>query len=813
MRIAIVLLALVPSLSLAAFPPPTHPLFDGDAVHEIQLTFHQSDWWDQLVANFEGVEDPGYIPAEFDWGTTHFDSIGVRFKGNSSYYNYPGVKKSFKLDLDRYVSGQELQGLDKLNLNNQFMDPSFVREVCAYELAEGAGLAACRTNYAALTINGDYWGLYVLVEQVDQQFLESRYGSGEQGNLWKGDPHGSLEYLGPYDSDYYDAYELKTNEDVNDWSALVDLADRLNNTPLSELPDSLHGAVDVNSAMALLAVDLLTVNLDSYPGSGHNYYLYRRDLDGRFVFMKWDMNEAWGIFNMWGLSLAQLKYLDPYWTNPHPWEKRPLGETLWQAGNYDEIYKGQILRLMAGAANPDTLIPRMEALRDLIRPWVYADTNKMFSDAEFEAAMTTNIFAGPRLIPALEPFIRDRHVYLRGRFGGWTPAEGLVLNELMSDNTSTLADEAGDFDDWVEIFNAGPSPVSLDGFALADLNDGMDRFEFPSTTLDPGEYLIVWCDGETAEGSYHAPFKLDGDGESLYLLDGYTIQDELSFPALPQNLSYGRWPNGEGDWAMLSAATPGAENENPVEPEAIALFVNELLAVNSTGIVDEMGEHEDWVEIYNPGPDDVEMGGLFLSDDLSLPTQWAFPDTILPAGGFLLVWCDNDVDDGPLHANFKLSSSGEEIGLFGRLTAGNNEIDSHVFGPQYSDISEGREFDGAENWILFTEPTPGASNGEPTSGPDVAPASLRLYTARPNPFNPATRLSFELPARAHVRLEVFDVSGRRVARILDEQLDAGRHEVDWRARDDAGRELPSGLYLARLRSENVALTTRLVLLR
>jgi hypothetical protein len=250
-----------------------------------------------------------------------------------------------------------------------------------------------------------------------------------------------------------------------------------------------------------------------------------------------------------------------------------------------------------------------------------------------------------------------------------------------------------------------------------------------------------------------------------------------------------------------------------VEPETIALFVNELLAVNTTGIVDEMGEFEDWLEIYNPGPDDVQMGGLFLSDDLSLPTQWAFPDTILPAGDFLLVWCDSDVDDGPLHANFKLSSSGEEIGLFGRLAAGNNEIDSHTFGAQYSDISEGRELDGADNWILFSAPTPGASNGDPTSNPDSVPASLRLHAAWPNPFNPMTRLSFDLPEPSQVRLDIFDVNGRRVASIINEVLNAGRHEIDWRARDDSNRELSSGLYLARLRSEGVVLTTRLILLR
>ena len=105
----------------------------------------------------------------------HFDSIGVRFKGSSSY-TYPGVKKSFKLDINVFVPGQEVYGLDKLNLNNCFLDPSFAREKACYELCLAAGLPTERTNYAELYINGSYWGLYLLVEQFDQEFIESRFG-------------------------------------------------------------------------------------------------------------------------------------------------------------------------------------------------------------------------------------------------------------------------------------------------------------------------------------------------------------------------------------------------------------------------------------------------------------------------------------------------------------------------------------------------------------------------------------------------------------------------------------------------------------
>ncbi len=798
----------------AALEPADHSLFTGDAVHEIHLTFAQPDWWTQLEDNYDDYDDIPYIAAEFDWGAVHFDSIGVRFKGNSSYHAYPGLKKSFKLDIDEYVGSQEIEGLDKLNLNNGFLDPSFVREKAAYELADAMGLAVCRTNFAALYINGSYWGLYSLIEQLDQEFIESRWGASEDGNLWKGEPFGSLEYLGANESSYYNSYELKTNETINDWSALVEMADTLNNIAPASLQSELHNVMDASSAMAMLAMDIFTVNLDSYIGRCANFYFYHRDLDSRMVFTKWDMNEAWGNFNMWGYSTTQLQQLSLHWTNPQGNEDRPLAEQMWQVSEYDDIYLAHIRRLMAGPADPDVLVARMETLRDLIRSWVYADPNKMFSNAEFESCMLSNVQEGPRTIPALETFVRNRDSYIRGQIGSWSPPEGLVLNEIMPDNDGSVADEWGDYDDWIEVANTSAVSIDLSDFSLVDHHDGSAAFTFPSLMLGPGEYVVVWCDEEPGEGSLHAPFRLDADGEDVYLLEGAHIVDEVTFPAMSTDVPWGRWPDGEGAWEMLSVATPGAENENPVAPEEVNLFINEILAVNDTGIQDETGAYEDWLELYNPGPGAVELGGLFLTDDLALSTQWMLPEFTLGAGEFLVIWCDNDTGDGLLHSNFKLSGGGETVALYGRLGAGNNLIDSHSFGAQVADISEGREVNGGPEWVFFDPPTPGTDNcGCIGVLPDDPPAALRLLSAHPNPFNPKTTLTFELPTAARVRVEVFDVGGRRVATLLDESREAGRHEVIWEGRNDAGHDMPSGVYLTLLRFEGESESDRLVLLR
>ncbi|MCP4251496.1 MAG: T9SS type A sorting domain-containing protein, partial [bacterium] len=243
----------------------------------------------------------------------------------------------------------------------------------------------------------------------------------------------------------------------------------------------------------------------------------------------------------------------------------------------------------------------------------------------------------------------------------------------------------------------------------------------------------------------------------------------------------------------------------------VVLFINEFLASNASYGQDETGAYPDWVEIYNPGPADVEMGGLFLSDDLAASTKWAFPDTLLAAGEFMIVWCDEDTQDGPLHAGFKLGAGGEDLALFGRLAAGNELIDGYSYGPQSTDISEGRQPDGGASWVFFDTPTPGAGNEATDVGaPTPAPLSLSNF---PNPFNPTTRISFNLPEAGQVRLAVFDLQGRRLAMPIDGTLDAGRHEINWDGRDADGRALASGIYFTRLSTEREQRMIRMVLLR
>ncbi|MEJ2704970.1 MAG: CotH kinase family protein, partial [Sedimentisphaerales bacterium] len=163
----------------------------------------------------------------------------------------------------------------------------------------------------------------------------------------------------------------------------------------------------------------------------------------------------------------------------------------------------------------------------------------------------------------------------------------------------------------------------------------------------------------------------------------------------------------------------GAEPVGQRRPEQILLAINEFMASNNSCIQDPQGEYDDWVEIYNCGPYETDVGGMYLTDDLAVPTKWQIPETdptvtTIPAGGYLLIWADGDTTDAGLHANFKLDAGGEEIGLFD--IDGVTLLDSIVFDDQTTDISCGRYPDGGQNLRFFGSPTPGAANMEVYEG-------------------------------------------------------------------------------------------------
>ena len=213
----------------------------------------------------------------------------------------------------------------------------------------------------------------------------------------------------------------------------------------------------------------------------------------------------------------------------------------------------------------------------------------------------------------------------------------------------------------------------------------------------------------------------------------------------------------------------------------LTLVINEFMADNSGFVVDNAGDSDDWVEIHNYGSEPIDIGGMYLTDNLDTPNQWQAPAnvpqiTTIPAGGYLLIWADNEATEGPLHAWFRLAAGGgEDVGLFD----GNGQrIDAVAdFAAQDQNHSYGRYPDAGSEWRMFGESTqtvatPGRSNRQ-TSGE----ANVMINEIMYHPYNAGHPLSEDIREEY---IELFnagdfpvEVSGWRITGGVEFEFPAG----------------------------------------
>jgi len=368
-------------------------LFAEDQIVTIELEFPESNFWSTLTSNYEdAVYTWANLTLTDNSGEQYFDSVGVRLKGNSSY-NHPGNKKAFKIDFNKYVVGQDYDGLKKLNFSNGFKDPSVIREKVFFDISHAVGVKAPRTNFANVYMNGVFWGFYTVVEQIDDQFLDWAI-EDDDGNLFKagdnfdpGEGAADLEYYGDSQSSYETRYELKTNEEENDWTDLVDFIDWVNNSSDEDFAAQINERMEFTEYLRSLALDNLFSNLDSYLGSARNYYIYHNISTDKWEWIKWDGNESFGLY---ANGVNNIEYLDLDYVN----NSRPLIERIYDDNDLYQQYLLQMCDITENYFNSQYMNERIDEVVDLVQEAVYADTEKMYSDDDFDTNIESNIIGG-----------------------------------------------------------------------------------------------------------------------------------------------------------------------------------------------------------------------------------------------------------------------------------------------------------------------------------------------------------------------------------------------------------------------------------
>jgi len=388
--------------------PPDAPLFDSSTVARIDITIDP----DTLEWIYDNVESEIEFHADFQFnnGTINepVEDIGFRLRGNTSRYSQ---KKSFKVSFNTFFQGRKFYGIEKMNLNGEHNDPSVVRSRICWEWLRSAGVPAPRAAHVRVFINGNYHGVYIMVEHIDEEFAESRFGNND-GNLYKCLWPADLAYLGD-DPDLYKytsgdrrAYELKINEESDDYSDLAHFIDVLNNTPVEDLACELEKVFNVADYLKVMAMDVITGNWDGYIYNKNNFYLYHNTQSGRFEYIPYDLDNTFGIdwFDRdWGTR-------DIYDWEQHGTEVRPLYSRLLEVPEIRAQYSFYMDQLLNLIANEDSLFMEIDRIRDMISPYVandpYYPLDYGYTHSDFLNSYHTA--TGAHVKYGLKPFIQTR---------------------------------------------------------------------------------------------------------------------------------------------------------------------------------------------------------------------------------------------------------------------------------------------------------------------------------------------------------------------------------------------------------------------
>tara|TARA_R110000796_G_scaffold127645_10_gene243058 strand:- start:12726 stop:14210 length:1485 start_codon:yes stop_codon:yes gene_type:complete len=325
-------------------------------------------------------EDPIFVPAEVFYNGIEWYRVGIRFKGNSSLqtsWQQGILKLALKLDFDEYeddypqIKNQRFYGFKKFSLKNNFDDESMLREKVAADVFKDAGLAVSHTGFYTLYVDhGDgpeYFGLYTLVEEIDDTVIDTQFSS-DKGNLYKPEDDGAMFVEGSFNQE---DFEKKTNEDDEDWSDIEALFAALHDDTRTTDPETwranLEAVFDVDVFLKYLAVNGIIQNWDTYGLMPHNYYLYNDPDTSKLTWIPWDNNEALQDGKQGGALSLDFSDL-----NSNSW---PLISKLYADDVYRDRYNQFLLEVISDAFETNKMQASYNAYAALIAPYATTEVS------------------------------------------------------------------------------------------------------------------------------------------------------------------------------------------------------------------------------------------------------------------------------------------------------------------------------------------------------------------------------------------------------------------------------------------------------
>ena len=782
-------------------------LFDPYQVHTLEIEFFNPDY-DQILQDRWEIDDKTYELATVIFNGDTLDSVGVRYKGNSTFYFAKLIgspKFPLNIDFDLIYEDQDLLGYNKVKLSNSIFDATFVRESIGY-LTEGYYLPTSEVGYMNVFINGTLIGLYVSVESVNKPFLTKHFDNNE-GAFFKCEPQ--FHFGEAYDTwpdlrwygddstayDYQMSYELKSE---SGWSDLLDLIYTLNFNI-----NSIETILNVDRTLWFFAASTVMPDLDAYNGFYiHNYYLYRNTSSGQFEVIPWDKDHTFGgaMINTiidWGGNVSWIYGWDPFLFEDD--DERPLFSQLIDVPLYKKIYTAHIRTIIDDIYDVDTIQEMAYGMQDTIEAYAYADPNLFppFTFGDYFRYNVDNYLITPdgshwcgitsTITPRLDYLLNNEEIQKTA------PAIGYVLQENM--------DPEAEEDVIIQAQVTGATTVEL----MSTVNTFNSQFT-SVPMLDDGQH----DDGGANDGVYGAivPFQENGSYVKYYI----RASNDDALILSPRKAEHEFYD-------YIVGSLPGT-----------SIVINEI----NYNSADNEFDPDDWVELYNPTSETISIGLWEFKDENDDHVFTIAEDVSLAADQYLVL-CNNtvsftalfpDVENYVGDLGFGLSGGGELIRLFdssGVLVDAVEYDDSDPWpeepdgnGPTLELINPNVDNALAENWSASSGyGSPGSLNSSYMSNEDEVLTSTEfiLNNNYPNPFNPVTTISYTLPQAALVRMTIYDLLGRQVKSLLHEYQTPGFKSLQWNATNDLGRPVAAAVYLYMIHAGEFTQTKKMVLLK
>ena len=691
-------------------------LYDPGTIREIHIRFSEKNWRHILDSLFKNEGDEGRLKGEVTIDGTCLKNTGIRYKGYSSY-NENTLKNPFNIDLNYCVKSQNYQGFSKIKLSNVIHDPSFVREVLAYEIARKY-MPAARANFARLLINDTLIGLYTNVEAVSDEFNRRHFGTGDRPFI-KGEPakliypFGENANLsnsnGPDSMAYQPYYKLQSEYG---WGDLYRLIDLLNNAP-----GQAGDVLDIDRTLWMHAFNFVLLNLDSYIGYAQNYYL-SMDKNGRFNPVIWDLNMSFGSFrdsdgsyHFLGVTIPELASLDPLEHLSFSVSPRPLMTNLFKNDTLRKMYLAHMRTLVDENIRTGSYYQRGKELRELITGEVLNDPNKFYSFDDFILNLDTTVGGTGSMIryPGIRTLMEARMAYLDTLPGySHAPTISSVSHEPVIP----------------EIGGEMAVRARVDGATMvfAGFRDNSGGIFTQQTMFDDGNHN----DSLAGDGIYGISVPVNGNTVQYYIY----AQNDSAGAFLP----------------------PGAEYDHytvqPI-PRYHDMVINEIRFGYSSIPTSATRTCEGWLELINLTTESIDLEGFSVTDNPAEPKKWMIPDTSVASGEYVMIRSAADQAPG-IHLSFDLNPSGGILWFMGPSGTIVDSVSYPSLGPQRS---AGRYPNGYGN-LGYMTPTYARPN-------QYAGSTGSVPLVYPNPADKTLYVETYASAKL-ISLELLDAMGRIV---------------------------------------------------